>query len=371
MKKLYCIWIVLVCLAAGCAKMNDKHDEFLARGETVYIGKVDSVRSFPGKERLLLRYWISDPRAKNVTLYWGTENSLSKVLPVAPHLPDEALEAMLTASDNLDENTHTFQWIASDLQGNKSMVFESLATVYGSRYQEKLLNRRIVDTNPDDYGNIDVTWAGASSEEELGVEISYTKNGGEAVTEYHPKLGTALRLEDVDYTQGVHYQTLYLPAPTALDTFYTAVTRMNIVKTINVALGKPVTCNGVNSGNITDPAQRPENAVDGNRAANSARFVSTNTNPPRFLEIDLQAEYTVSSFKTWSGGGTSYNYNLSNFELQAQIGTQWVTVHSVSGNTDALYGADFPSVTTDRIRVITTTGEFRLNEIEIYSVIRY
>jgi len=366
MKKLV-LFFISISLLVGCTEMNDKHDEFLARGETVYIGKVDSVVSFPGKGRLLLRYWISDPRAKNVTLYWGVNDVYSKTLTIAQHSSADALEAFFDENDEgFSEGNHTFHWISSDLYGNKSMVFEMIASVYDALYQEKLLNRRVVETNPADNGDVEITWASASSEEEIGIEIFYTDIEGNSFAEYYPQFGTSMTLENVDFTQGITYRTLYKPEPLAIDTFYTNIAKVDIIKTINVALGKPVTCSDINDP--SSAAQQPENAVDGNYATNATRWVAT-VGGPHWLEIDLQGEYSISSFKTWNGSG-GYNYPIGNIELQAWIDGQWVIAHSVSGNTDSLYGADFAPVTTDKVRFFTP-NEVRLFEIAVYSVIRY
>jgi len=51
--------IILACIilaTAGCEKMNDKHKPWLENGEIIYIGKVDSLESFAGNERILFQY---------------------------------------------------------------------------------------------------------------------------------------------------------------------------------------------------------------------------------------------------------------------------------------------------------------------------
>jgi hypothetical protein len=361
----YVIFIAFAIIVTGCAQMNDKHDEFLARGETVYIGKIDSVTAFPGKGRLMFRYWISDPRANKVTLYWGPEDVYSKVLTVEPHQPEDIQEVFLNESDGIIENTYTFHWISSDMYGNKSMLFESIASVYGDQYQEKLLNRRIVATDPDDDGNIGVTWASASSEEELGIEIFYTPKGGQTVAEYYPKLGTSLALTNVDYTQGVTYRTLYKPTPTAIDTFYTAAARMNIVKRVNVVLGKPVT-----ASDILNDSYPGSKAVDG-QLGDASRWVSSATGSEHWIEVDLQGEYSISNYKFWNGSSNNYNNNpLASFKLQAWVDGAWTDAHASAVANDGPFNADFPPVTTSKVRFISPT-QTRIYELEVYSIVVY
>ncbi|MDR1666499.1 MAG: discoidin domain-containing protein [Bacteroidales bacterium] len=360
------ILLAIVIITGSCAKMNDKHDEFLARGETVYIGKVDSVRSYPGKNnKLLFRYWISDPRAKQVTVSWGVNDTLHKTLTIPPHKIADALEALFDSADGITEGNHTFHWVSSDDLGNKSMVFETLASVYGNLYQEKLLNRRVTGTDVDEgTGDITVSWANASSEEELGVEVSYVTRGNEAKTIYYPGLGNSVTLENVDYTKGVTYTTLYVPTPGAIDTFFTQPVSMPIRKVTNVALGKPVTASDVLT--VGNAAQAPENAVDGNHATNAGRWVSTAGAGPHTLEIDFGETYEISSINMWNGNG-GYNTGFP-MTLYAWIAGAWTEIHSAPDITE--YSAAFSPVSTDKVK-LEARGQTRLFEIEIYSIITY
>lgn len=349
--------------------MNDKHDDFLARGETVYIGKVDSVRALPGRERLLLKYWLSDPRAKTLTLTWGTNNANSRVLTIDPHNPSDELEVSFEGENALSEGNYTFNWVSMDDHGNKSMVLETLASVYGPLYQEKLLNRRVTETNINDGGDILVTWAGSSSEEEIGVELFYTNRSGEPVTEFYTSfLNNQLTMDDADYTKGVSYRTLYKPDPNAIDTFYTDIISMDITKIVNVSVGKPVTVGSVHQDN---PASfGGENAVDGNYATSAPRWISGDADGTHWIEIDLQGEYAVNGFMSWNGNGNYTSYPLSDITLSVWDGTDWVRVFSVTGNTEGIVGGNFNSVTTEKVK-FESASKTRIYEIEIYSIIRY
>jgi hypothetical protein len=133
----------------------------------------------------------------------------------------------------------------------------------------------------------------------------------------------------------------------------------------NVALGKPVT-----ASDIIDPdnaAFQPENAVDGIYATSTPRWVSTGEGE-HWLEIDLQGEYRISSFKTWNGN-LSYEYPVERLKLQAWIGNGWVDVaDSGPENVDPCYGAYFEPVTTGKVRLYTYS-QTRLIEIMVFSMI--
>src|SRR5690554_2206975 len=65
------VCIFTVSVLSSCSKMNDLHDEYLKRGEQIYVGQPDSAKIFPGNERALLRYWTSDPKASKLLVYWN------------------------------------------------------------------------------------------------------------------------------------------------------------------------------------------------------------------------------------------------------------------------------------------------------------
>ncbi len=357
-----------IILLGACAKMNDKHDEFLARGETIYIGKVDSVTTFPGRERLLLKYWLSDPRAKNVTVYWGVNNSKSKVLKVTPHAATEPLELYFGGDEYLTEGNYTFSWISTDDHGNKSMVFEKIASVYGPLYQEKLLNRRATEAKVNDADNVEITWAGATSDEEIGIEMYYTDKSGNAVEVYYPTLSTSQTLTDVDYLKGVTYRTLYIPEPTAIDTFYTELTRLDVSKVVNITQGKPVTHSDCDPVNYIG-----ELAVDGITGTSASRWVSNNSNTEHWIEVDLQGTYSINAFRMWRDVSQAAQ-KMKQFKLQAYVNDQWKDVVSESSNEEALYYKEFAAVETSKVRLYVpayTDNRARVYEIAVYSVIKY
>jgi hypothetical protein len=367
------IMLATFLIATGtfsCADMNDNIKEFLDRGETVYIGKVDSVISCPGDGRHLLKYLISDPRAKHLVVYWGVNNSKSKKVAIPAHTQEEAMDIVFEGSDALAEGNYTFQIISFDDKGNKSMTVEKIATVYGESYKQKLLNRRITETEVDAINNnLTLFLSNASSSDEIGVEMTYTDMSGKTVNDYYPAPGANITLTGVDISKGLFYQTLYLPEATAIDTFRTALKRIPVVKITrtNLALNKPVTPSTTN--NPGDPLQTANNAVDGDigPATTSGRWLSHSSDSKPWLEIDLQGEYSISSFKTYNGANGAYGYALSSMRLQVWKNDAWMDVHSVTGNTDPQYGADFAPVSTTKVR-FEADSQIRFFEIEVYSV---
>lgn len=366
-KKIFILLTVFVLLAWGCEKMNDRHDKYLLEGEIVYIGKVDSVKAFPGDERIVFRYWLGDPRAKTLDITWS--NGKEKLtIPVAPHEAADSFEVQIGKNEKvLLEGNYTFKWVSSDGIGHSSIVFEKNANTYGARYRETITDHIVVDAQAVD-DNVVITWGANTSDQETGISLQYKNRDGETILAHHAvdELLRPMTLANVDFSQRPQYQTKFLPVPEAIDTFYTDMAAIPFSATVNVALNKPVT-----ASDILDPSnatQFPENAVDGNTASNSNRWVST-ADGEHWLEIDLLGEYTINSFKTWNGSG-GYNYPVDGLKLQAWVNDGWVDLVSVTGNTDPQFGRSFDPVTTSKVRYYTY-NQVRLFQIAVYSIINY
>jgi hypothetical protein len=366
----------MMILFYGCENMNDKHDKYFEDGETIYIGKIDSIKAFSGDERIKFRYWLSDPRAKTLKVYWSNRKD-SITIPVTAHAAKDSFEVVVGNQKAIAENNYTFQWVSWDDYGNHSVVFEKNATVYGSRYKSRLTNK-IVSSIELSGNNLTVNWAAPTNSEDTGVEISYTdvsdnpvklfisnedmryeviENDGMAKNRYKSTL------ENIDFTKGVKYRTLYLPEPSVIDTFYAQSASIEIVQKINIARGKTATSS--DNLNASFPAS---NAVDGS-FIDASRWVST-ASGEHWLEIDLGEEYDIDGFKTWNGSGGQFNTPIPKFDFQIWSDGAWVNLVSVENNANAQYAKDFEPVATNRVRFYSYS-QTRLFEIEVYCTVKY
>ena len=73
MKKINYILIAAVSALCACSDMNSLHDKYLADGETIYLARFDSVKIYPGKERVKVLYWLSDPKVATTTAMWNMD----------------------------------------------------------------------------------------------------------------------------------------------------------------------------------------------------------------------------------------------------------------------------------------------------------
>jgi hypothetical protein len=212
---------VTVIAFFSCSDMNDMHDKYLRDGEKTYVGRVDSVRVFSGNERVLIRYWITDPRVKKLHILWNQKRD-STVVSVPEHEPLDALEVMIgEGNGNITEGDHTFFFYSHDDRGHRSVVFESLINVYGERYQATLINRSLKGVTKSGDNKLTLTWGGSSSANEIGIEILFKHISGEEKSEFIPieDIRTTTVIEEVDFDGSIQYRTWFKPNPDAIDRF--------------------------------------------------------------------------------------------------------------------------------------------------------
>lgn len=225
---LYSLATIALFSLGACSKMDDLHDPYLKRGETIYVGKPDSLKIFAGKDRVKLRYWISDPKSAKMTVYWLSRRD-SVVIDIPPHSAKDSLEYIIS---NLPEYTHSFEFVTSNKNfENKSVTFQAPGTAYGDNFQSSLSNRIIQSTFLPSATELKINWLG-SVEKGIGSEVVYFNSNGVSMKRYVPMIDSETLIEDVDVTKGVTTRTLFLPEPTAIDTFYTAYKEIEIEKIV-------------------------------------------------------------------------------------------------------------------------------------------
>lgn len=222
---------VFAFLFVNCSKMNDTHDKYLAQGERIFIGKVDSVQVFPGKERVMLRYWVQDPRTKSVGFYW-TPFSDSLIMDVNDPTSDDFSEVIIggnTETKTIQEGNYTLKVITYDDFGNSSVPYERIMRVYGEKYKSILTNRPLNSFNYSE-DILSLFFSGPLNAQDNGIDILFTDTIGviNKVQLLNDEITSPVILSDVDVNEEVSYRTIYLPDPVSIDTFYTDYVPVNL-----------------------------------------------------------------------------------------------------------------------------------------------
>ncbi|PHR89267.1 MAG: hypothetical protein COA80_17315 [Leeuwenhoekiella sp.] len=223
--------LLIICSSLSIYSCSDGEEylKYTEGGEISYTGKIDSLKIYPGRNRVKVEgLIISDPKVTEVRIYWNVKND-SVVVPVNR---TAGVDTVSVEIDNLPENVYNFEIRTFDKNNNQSVaVFES-AEVYGDRFQNSLFNRPVIshelirDSLVVNYATMDLTTG------VIGTEIVYTTTENDQNTVFVPIEEGIERIGDFEPLTTYKYRTLFLPEETALDTFYTDYASFKPMSTI-------------------------------------------------------------------------------------------------------------------------------------------
>lgn len=221
-RKLFLL-IIVICMVS-CGDMTDTYKEFIAGGETIYVGKADSVKTRGGRERIEVSwYLLSDPKVTGYKIFWNNKR--------------DSLIGSLVKTDNVDtvrimlndipEYIYNFEIYLNDALGNSSIKSTTIGRSYGESYEGSLLNRtyqnirRLTGTS-----NIVINWANPS-ETMIGVEFSYIDINSNNVKLMIGKQNIDT-VKNIPVRGAFEYRTAFKPEPNALDTFYSKISNITL-----------------------------------------------------------------------------------------------------------------------------------------------
>jgi hypothetical protein len=209
------IFILLVTIWS-CDKMDKTYAEFLESGQIIYNGKLDSVKTFPGKNRILVTWRpINDPRVTNVKVFWANKR--------------ESIEKAITSKndttlliENLNEGNYTFNFTTYDDTGNNSVPVEVVGMAYGELYERGLVPRQIRDISMND-NELTINFRSTDQLDNYhNQEITYISSSGQVEkTISVPKDVSTIVISDYSGDMFAH-KSVYLPSELSPDFFYTS-----------------------------------------------------------------------------------------------------------------------------------------------------
>ncbi|MDO5569976.1 MAG: DUF4998 domain-containing protein [Bacteroidales bacterium] len=214
---LYITIIYSIVFFASCSNMNDMHDPYMKKGETNYIGKIDSLYAYSGYDKVKLIYWITDPRAVTTTIYWNDKED-SVVVNIPKHAPSDTLFTLL---DPIPESDYTFKFINRDDQGDRSIYYEKFINVYGKFFSSTLTNRVVKSAALNSSDELVVTFGGSNDSKEIGIEIEYMDLDGNSANLFiaSEDLIANMVIPNFDKNYDAFYSTCYKPYLEAIDVF--------------------------------------------------------------------------------------------------------------------------------------------------------
>lgn len=228
---LYLFLFGLIALSAsGCKEMDDTYRQFVENGEKVYVGRADSIKAHSGKNRIQLSWLLlSDPKVRGYKVYW---DSRSDSLEGTVQKTDQ-VDTVQVMVDNLDEGVHYFEVYMYGEDGTQSVETEVIGHAYGTIYQGALLPRIIRNAQWAPQSSI-VLELNNANEDAFRTEVDYVdKNTGALTTHFispEAETDTLLNVNAVQNEAELKYRTVFLPDSTAIDTFYSEYTTINLIK---------------------------------------------------------------------------------------------------------------------------------------------
>lgn len=207
--------LINICLSS-CGKMDNSYYEYIKNGESIYPGRPDSVQCYPGKNRVMITWLLTDPNVKRCLILWNEGADSLNISVDRSNIAD----TFRVVINELEERSYVFTLYSFDENGHRSVRTEADCKVYGAAY-ESTLNNRLLKEALSVNGNMKVTW-GDSVEGSLGTEIRYLDQRHDVKVVLVKGTENLTRMDGLPLGDTLQYRSVSLPLPGALDTFYTA-----------------------------------------------------------------------------------------------------------------------------------------------------
>lgn len=220
MKKIYILYAAIAVTLAGmisCTKMDHYYKDLIV--ERVYVGVSDSMWIFTGDSRIQLNYLTpTDPAAQYLVVKWnnGRDSASTEI--------NHSVDTGKFVINNVPEGPQTFNVITTDKAGNRSIVKEISAEIFGESYKSRLSNRSLDYWIP--YSDSVIVLLRPSGDESLLFSIiEYKDVNGETKAVRVPKNGSAASLRNFQPQANttVTIRSGFYPGNKVLDTFYSPV----------------------------------------------------------------------------------------------------------------------------------------------------
>lgn len=224
--------LVILLIGISCDSMNDIQSEFADREETVYLGKVDSLKVLPGFGRAKITWYInSDPKIEQTVIYWNMRRDSIVKDVVRSATSDIQKDSIII--ENLDEIAIMYEFRNINSKGESSLYSSIAVTAWGSNFASNLLGRKLVSQEFDyNLSQYKLTLSPAAVGDSVAYsQIAYTNNNGERKMVKIERNTNMLVLDN--FSDGLEFQfrnVFFLPK--GMDTIYSNYQTYNAPKAI-------------------------------------------------------------------------------------------------------------------------------------------
>jgi hypothetical protein len=325
---------IAACILAGslfaCTGMDHTYRDFWKDGELAYPAPADSIKVFPGKNRIGFEWQIlADPSIVSAKMFWNNKND-SMVFPIETNGQNYITRVML---DNLKEATYSFTIYTYDVNGNRSIPREATGKAYGKTYENALLVRILKDAY---YENsvLTVVWGDPADATSYGSELTYTTTANERHTIQVAANADTIKVNDYDNESGtIEYRTAFIPVPMAIDTFYTGYREVKVKGPIMELprTGWTVTASSWDTRYPADNAnpRTAEMVLDGLTGTRWVNSISPiQTDYPHWIALDMKTQVELYGVVMFGG---DVNETPSLIEIfVSEDGSEWTSQGSDS-----------------------------------------
>ncbi|MFZ4262002.1 DUF4998 domain-containing protein [Sphingobacterium sp. HJSM2_6] len=300
MKKYFLYIITLLISLSACKEMDTNYKEFIVPNGHIYPQKADSLKIYPGENRLRLK-WLKpkSPRILHSWVYWNNYTDSLKV-EYNPDIDTISIDIL-----DLAETTYTFYIKNFDVDGNVSIPAEGSGTPYGDNYFISANDRTYASAtrNAEFVGTIN--W-GPRTSDLVYTEIKYVHNNGEIITLRSYATDRELVIPEVKQGETFEYRSIFLPR-NGIDTIYRNWKTSDMPFMVKFARD---TWTAVAKGGNHDWGDggggQPSLLFDGNRATGWHSHVSTAL--PQCVVVDMKSPHVLDNLLIYPPAPTNWRY---------------------------------------------------------------
>ncbi|MBO9659006.1 MAG: hypothetical protein J7527_09290 [Chitinophagaceae bacterium] len=236
MKFQHYISILLIAIAgvpqfSACSKMDAYKEEFMAGGEIIYAGALDTVIAQSGYKRINLQMVLGkDPQVTKIKAYWNDKRDSVEIAVQRP-LASDTVNYLI---GNLTAGGYSFTVYTFDAQEHMSVLRNASGVAYDDDYVNSLANRTLRSIAPNTAVDSLILKWNDSNLGQIKTELIYTlRNGGEKVLTLLPGDSIVGIPDEYVPNSELRYRSFYKPNENAYDVFaspeYSEVTLAELI----------------------------------------------------------------------------------------------------------------------------------------------
>ena len=179
------------------------------------VATVQSFEANPGKNRVQIKGIVDADEISEIEIFWN-DRSESMIIPV-----DGSSGTVSETITGLSEGDYMFEVVAKNNAGNTSKTITAGTTVFGNTYESAIANRSVNSHILRD-NTLDINFESiGDSPGAIGTQLEYENNEGEVQSLFIDTNTDRITIQDFNEGASYSFRSVFVPAPTAIDTFYT------------------------------------------------------------------------------------------------------------------------------------------------------